>query len=69
MNCQCNDIEELNGRIAQDYAEEHLRIAQVGNWEIEYACPDTGIHFLMDYPRGELQGGGPPRLRKLGSAA
>lgn len=69
MNCQCNDVKELNGRMAQDYAQEHLRIVRVGNWEIEYECPDTGIHFLMDYPHSELQGGGPPRLRQLAGAS
>jgi hypothetical protein len=65
MNCQCNDLIELNGRKAQDYSDEHLKIVRVGNWEIEYVCPETGIHWLMDYPQGRLQGGGPPRLRKL----
>jgi RHS repeat-associated protein len=65
MSCQCNEITEMDGRKAQDYAEEHLRKVRIGNWETEFECPDTGIHWLMDYPHSELMGGGPPRLRKL----
>jgi hypothetical protein len=69
MNCQCKDAEEIDGWEAEDYASNHLRKARVGNWEIEYKCPDTGFHWLMDYPHGELQGGGPPRLRRLPTLA
>jgi hypothetical protein len=65
MNCQCNDRYEFNGRAAQEYAREHLRKVRVGDWEIEYECPDTEIHWLMDFPQSKLQGGGPPRLRKM----
>jgi hypothetical protein len=52
MNCQCKDLTEINGRKAQDYSDEHLQIVRVGNWEIEYVCLETGVHWLMDYPHG-----------------
>jgi len=65
MTCQCNEIEEINGWTAKSFAKQHLRKVRVGNWEIEYECPETGIHFLLDYPQGHLMGGGPPRLRRL----
>ena len=65
MNCQCSELVEMNGRKAQDYAKEHLIKVRVDNWEIEYKCPDTEIHWLMDYPHGELMGGGSPRLRRF----
>jgi hypothetical protein len=65
MRCQCNKLSKIEGRDAQIYAEQHLHEVRIGNWEIEYECPDTGVHWLMDYPHGQLQGGGPSRLQKL----
>ena len=67
MECQCNQITELNGRRAQDYVKEHLVKTQVYSeaWEIKYQCPKTGASFIKDFPHSELQGGGHPRLRKV----
>ena len=51
MICKCREVMEINGWEAKGYANEHLRKVRVGNWEIEYECSDTGIHwqwiFLM----------------------
>jgi len=56
----------MAGRAAQDYAQEHLKKLSVNEkWQVLYECPETGIHWLEDYPHGELHGGGPPRLRRL----
>jgi len=65
MICQCDTITEFNGAIAQSYAESHLRKTYVDaeNWLIEYVCPLTEKRWIMDYPHGELHGGGAPRLR------
>ncbi len=65
MECKCNQIAELNGVEAQDYAKSHLEKVRVGNWVIEYACLETGALWLMDFPHGDWHGGGPPRLWKM----
>jgi hypothetical protein len=67
INCQCHVIEQFEGREAQDYAHQHLKKISVdgAKWEIHYECLATGIQWVMDFPQGEAQGGGPPRLRKL----
>ncbi|WP_448593695.1 Imm27 family immunity protein [Thermoflexus hugenholtzii] len=67
MKCQCREISEIAGSDAEEYAREHLIKVRVDGiaWEIEYQCPETGIHWVMDFPCGEAHGGGPPRLRKL----
>jgi hypothetical protein len=65
MKCRCNELIEIEGWEANEFAEVHLKIVQIKNWEIDYECPETGIHWLMDFPNGDWQGGGPPRLRKL----
>jgi len=65
MKCQCDTAIEFYGAMAQSYAESHLQKGYVDaeNWLIEYVCPLTGKRWIMDYPYGELQGGGEPRLR------
>jgi hypothetical protein len=65
MNCRCNDVEVLDGREAQDYAD-HLRQLKVDpvNWETLYECPITGKHWLETFPQSNLHGGGPPRLTR-----
>ncbi|MCP4140577.1 MAG: hypothetical protein GY755_09860 [Chloroflexi bacterium] len=66
MKCQCQHVTELNGVEAQKYAREHLEKIHVDGetWEIEYLCSETNTHLIMDFPQSELQGGGPPRLRR-----
>jgi hypothetical protein len=67
MKCKCDKEIELNGQEANAYAKNHLQEVHVNgeNWEIKYECPDTGSVWIMDFPHGELHGGGPPRLRNL----
>jgi hypothetical protein len=57
---------EFHGTDAVDYAKNlrKVRVDAVA-WEIEYIDDATGERWLMDYPRGDLQGGGPPRLRRI----
>lgn len=65
MICICKNLSEMDGWKAKKYTKEHLRKINVENWTIEYECPETGIHWLLDYPQSEKMGGGPPKLRKL----
>ena len=62
MICKCNELEEINGRDAQDYAFEHLnKLLSGDNWETLYECPNTGIKWLEDFPHSDWHGG-PPRF-------
>lgn len=64
--CQCYEVELLEGEAAQQYADEHLvqlRV-DVDKGETTYRCASTGHRWIMDHPHGELQDGGPPRLRR-----
>ncbi len=54
------------------YAPESLRlvlsVSDVVNWTVEFRDRRDGSTWLMDYPRGYLHGGGPPRLRRIPDA-
>ena len=65
--CKCEKIELLEGRDANEYANQHLKKMSVNGatWEILYKCPETGIRWMMNCPQSEAHGGGPPRLRKI----
>ena len=39
-----------------------IGIEKVGGWEKLYRDPQDGRYWLLTYPFGELQGGGPPSL-------
>ena len=67
MKCTCKEVNEINGADAKLYAQEHLTQVEVNGetWEVKYKCSETGIIWVMDFPFSELQGGGPPRLRKM----
>lgn len=67
MSCRCYELMELEGVEAEEYAREHLVKEKVDGtrWIIEYRCPQTGMHWVMDFPYGQAHGGGPPRLRRL----
>ena len=67
MNCQCEELTELFGNKAEEYAKNHLQkiLIDVSKWETRYRCPEKGITWIMDFPQSYLQGGGPPRLRKI----
>jgi hypothetical protein len=43
MQCRCNEVTELYGREAGDYASGHLQAT--GN---RYTCPDTGRQWTLD---------------------
>ena len=65
--CRCADTAELWDAEAKRYADQHLEQTEVRaeGWEVLYRCPNTGVEWLEDYPRGEEHGGGPMRLRRL----
>ncbi len=67
MDCQCETLVRLDGNEALQYAREHLREVRVDSVhrETHYLCPATGIAWRLEYPPGELPGGGPPLLRKV----
>lgn len=56
---------EFEGAKAIKFTKDCLREVRRGNWEIEYEDPVSGERWLLDYPHGEMHGGGPPRLREL----
>jgi len=60
------ESDELHGAEAVRFAAERLRRlrSNADTWETEYVDDATGELWVMDYPHGELQGGGSPRLRK-----
>lgn len=55
------------GNEAIQFAKARLRQIRVdaAKWEEEYEDIETSERWLMDYPQSHLQGGGPPRLRKI----
>jgi hypothetical protein len=61
-----DDSDELHGNEAKDFARRFLEQVRVdaARWETWYRDPRDGTIWLMDYPSSELQGGGPPRLRR-----
>jgi hypothetical protein len=66
MKCQCDALNIIeDGWNAYEYADSHLIKVEARNWELVYGCPFMGTRWIMDWPHGELQGEGPPRLRKL----
>jgi hypothetical protein len=68
--CQCRVTPEIVFGV-DDYARHHLEAGRtyLDGWAAEYVCRATGIRWLLDHPRGELQGGGPARLRTAASVA
>ena len=67
MRCACDSLVELHGDEAERYSREHVEKLDVDplNWLVRYRCPDTGRLWIRDFPRGDPQAGGPPRLRQL----
>jgi hypothetical protein len=61
-------MDQLHGDEALRFAESHLRKIGVdeSGWETRFENPVDGSRWLMDYPQSEMQGGGPPRLIKIG---
>ena len=59
-----NKARELVGEAAVEYAKR-LRKVMVNpqTWDVEYVDDATDERWVLDYPRSDLHGGGPPRLR------
>jgi hypothetical protein len=69
-----------NGKIRKDDVCERIEcliknsLKQVstsklwGGWETLYQDPEDGRYWERTYPMGEMQGGGPPRLKVLSLA-
>ncbi len=67
----------VNGRMVEDEASrrvrslaktelQHIATTKDG-WEKLYRDPQDGRYWELFYPRGEMQAGGPPTLRVIGS--
>jgi hypothetical protein len=57
--------DELHGAAAVEFAKRLRKVkTDVRTWEVEYIDDATGERWVLDYPHSELQGGGPPRLRR-----
>ena len=67
MRCACKELFALEGEEARQYADEHLEKVGVDldAWATTYRWLETGRSWLLDHPHGEMQGGGPPRLRQV----
>ena len=50
--CRCNEVDELYGREAEDYARDHLRAHRTDDEPLSerLSCPDTGRRWLLEYP-------------------
>ncbi|NDC83801.1 hypothetical protein EB093_09115 [bacterium] len=59
-------LEELTGDRLIEMRKSLLKIAVDAKlWEKYFINPTTKERWIEDYPQSELQGGGPPRLRKV----
>jgi hypothetical protein len=68
MDCRCEDLGELHGDEASNYADQHLaRVMSEprgGAWL--YRCPLTSAEWILDFPREWDTGhGGRARLRRV----
>jgi hypothetical protein len=67
MECRCNDVMELHGQDAEDYAAGHLVRDETRDEALEerYSCPDTGKRWLLDWPEASAEEPGQGRLRAV----
>ena len=65
MSCRCDVVAELYGRDAEEYIDGHLRRDETRTEQLEeqFACPDTGRRWLLDYPDRTERELGQARLR------
>jgi hypothetical protein len=67
--CDDTTVRERRGNEARSFAKAHL--VELGTnvelWQSLYVCPLSGQLWLEDFPQGELQAGGPSRLRVVQS--
>ena len=57
----CNRIEWLVSEILEKIAISK----EWGAWETPFRDPEDGRFWERTYPKGEMQGGGPPALKQL----
>jgi hypothetical protein len=65
------------GKMLEDYSCERIHwliqhnLVKVystdGGWATVYQDPEDGRYWQLNYPKGELQGGGQPMLKCLGT--
>jgi hypothetical protein len=65
VECICrNRHRRLDGPAALTYATEHLTKVWTDSHDLTgFVCPDTGVLWILDDPRGDLANYGPARLR------
>lgn len=65
MECRCNEVTEVFGHEAEEYAAGHLRSdgTRSDGFEEDYRCPDTGRRWLLDWPDRTERDPGQARLR------
>jgi len=57
---------EYEGQEANELAKKMIKLgAKNDTWEFFLIDPIDNSKWVKDYPQGELQGGGSPRLRKV----
>jgi len=61
----CRRIEYLTENVLEKVAES----PQWGAWEVLYRDPGDGRFWERTFPRGEMHGGGPPRLAVIQRSA
>jgi Immunity protein 27 len=61
----CSRIEYLLENVLQKVAES----PKWGSWETLYRDPRDGRFWERTFPKGEMHGGGPPRLAVISRAA
>jgi hypothetical protein len=64
-------VDETSRRIEHLTTEELEKVAvssSYGDWEVLFRDPRDGRFWERTYPHGELQGGGPPRLKVISEA-
>lgn len=49
--------------LVKEVLEELAASPEWGAWEVLYRDPSDGRYWERTYPEGDMQGGGPPRLR------
>lgn len=57
----CGRIERLVNEVLEEVAVS----PEWGAWEVLYRDPSDGRYWERTYPEGNMQGGGPPRVRCL----
>ncbi len=67
LACRCLAISGLSGNAAAEYAQFHLEktIKDVNGCKIEFRCPVTNLHWIMEFSSSRIPCGGIPVLSKV----